>query len=92
MADIDAIAKLGIKAVLTSCSELNIPNAPSIAAAIEPYSSWAIINAAGFVRTWVTDARFDECLTINVIGRCLAGHARRQAYARDLLLRSRFRR
>lgn len=68
-------AHRGLAHVLTSRSELNITNAASIAAAIDRYSPWAIINAAGFVRTWEADARFDECLAINAIGPEFLGRA-----------------
>ena len=47
----------------------------AIAAALEVFRPWAIINAAGFVRTWEADANFDECLEINATGPELLGRA-----------------
>lgn len=66
-------AHRGLAHVLTSRSELNITDHGSIAAAINRYRPWAVINAAGFVRTWEADEKFDECLAINAIGPELLG-------------------
>jgi dTDP-4-dehydrorhamnose reductase len=68
-------AHRGLAHVLTSRKELDITDEASIAAAIERYRPWAIINAAGFVRTWEADEKFDECLEINAIGPELLGQA-----------------
>lgn len=68
-------AHRGLAHVLTSRAELDITNEASIAAALERYTPWAIVNAAGFVRTWEADANFDECLAINAIGPELLGRA-----------------
>jgi len=68
-------AHRGLAHVLTSRAELDITDEASIAAAIHRYAPWAIINAAGFVRTWEADARFDECLASNAIGPELLGRA-----------------
>jgi dTDP-4-dehydrorhamnose reductase len=66
-------AHRGLAHVLTSRPELDITDQASIAAAIRRYRPWAVINAAGFVRTWEADAKFDECLAINAIGPELLG-------------------
>ena len=68
-------AHRGLKHVLTSRSELDITDEESIAAALERYRPWAIINTAGFVRTWEADEKFDECLAINATGPELLGRA-----------------
>lgn len=72
-------AHRGLAHVLTSRAELNITDESSIAAAIDRYRPWAIVNAAGFVRTWEADAKFDECLAINAIGPELLGRACKSA-------------
>jgi dTDP-4-dehydrorhamnose reductase len=61
-------AHRGLKHVLTSRAELDITDEGSIAAALERHRPWAIINTAGFVRTWEADEKFDECLAINATG------------------------
>lgn len=68
-------AHRGLHHILTSRAELDITDEASIAAALERYKPWAIINTAGFVRTWEADDRFDECLAINATGPELLGHA-----------------
>ena len=45
-------AHRGLAHVLTSRAELDIADEASIAAALDRYRPWAVINAAGFVRTW----------------------------------------
>ena len=59
--------------MLTSRSDLDITDEASIAAAIERHKPWAVINTAGFVRTWEADQKFDECLAINATGPELLG-------------------
>lgn len=68
-------AHRGLKHVLTSRAELDITDEASIAAALQRIKPWAIINAAGFVRTWEADEKYDECLAINAIGPELLGRA-----------------
>jgi len=68
-------AHRGLKHVLTARAELDVTDEASIAAAIERYKPWAIINTAGFVRTWEADEKFDECLAINATGPELLGRA-----------------
>lgn len=53
---------------LTTRAELDITDRASIAAAIERERPWAVINAAGFVRTWEAEVRPDECFAINTRG------------------------
>ena len=61
-------AHRGLVHVLTNRAELDITDDASIAAAIERYKPWAIINTAGFVRTWEAEAKADECLASNAAG------------------------
>ncbi|MEP6983135.1 MAG: family 1 glycosylhydrolase [Sphingomicrobium sp.] len=68
-------AHRGLHHILTSRGELDITDDASIAAALERYKPWAVINTAGFVRTWEADDKFDECLAINATGPELLGHA-----------------
>jgi dTDP-4-dehydrorhamnose reductase len=68
-------AHRGLAHVLTGRAELDITDESSIAAALERYRPWAIINTAGFVRTWEADEKFDECLAINATGPELLGRA-----------------
>jgi dTDP-4-dehydrorhamnose reductase len=68
-------AHRGLPFVLTTRSELDITDRVSIAAAVERYKPWAVINTAGFVRTWEADEKFDECLAINATGPELLGEA-----------------
>lgn len=68
-------AHRGLKHVLTTRAELDVTDEASIAAAIERHKPWAIINTAGFVRTWEADEKFDECLAINATGPELLGRA-----------------
>ena len=58
----------GLAHVLTSRADLDITDDASIAAALERHKPWAVINAAGFVRTWEADEKADECLAINAVG------------------------
>jgi dTDP-4-dehydrorhamnose reductase len=68
-------AHRGLKHALTSRADLDITDDASIAAAIARHRPWAIINAAGFVRTWEADAKYDECLAANAVGPELLGRA-----------------
>ncbi|HXH52166.1 MAG TPA: family 1 glycosylhydrolase [Sphingomicrobium sp.] len=61
-------AHRGLAHVLTSRGELDICDEASIAAALERHKPWAVINTAGFVRTWEAEARKDECFRANVTG------------------------
>ncbi|MDQ3483707.1 MAG: NAD(P)-dependent oxidoreductase, partial [Pseudomonadota bacterium] len=61
-------AHRGLAHVLTSRAELDICDEASIAAAIDRYKPWAIINTAGFVRTWEAEQKADECFRANVTG------------------------
>jgi dTDP-4-dehydrorhamnose reductase len=72
-------AHRGLAHILTSRAELDITDETSIAAAIDRYKPWAIINTAGFVRTWEADEKFDECLAINATGPEMLGRACNQA-------------
>ena len=65
----------GLAHVVTSRSDVDITEECSIAAAIELYRPWAVINAAGFVRTWDADENYDECFEINATGPELLGRA-----------------
>jgi dTDP-4-dehydrorhamnose reductase len=61
-------AHRGLVHVLTNRAELDITDDASIAAALERHKPWAIINTAGFVRTWEAEQKADECLAINATG------------------------
>jgi dTDP-4-dehydrorhamnose reductase len=61
-------AHRGLAHVLTTRAELDITDEASIAAALECYKPWAIINAAGFVRVAEADRQPDECFKINATG------------------------
>ena len=69
----------GLAHVLTSRAELDITDEGSIAAAVERYRPWAIINAAGFVRTWDADREYDVCLAANALGPELLARASKAA-------------
>ncbi|MFN2493086.1 MAG: family 1 glycosylhydrolase [Pyrinomonadaceae bacterium] len=58
----------GLAYNLLSRQELDIADARSVAAALDSYEPWAVINAAGYVR--VDDAEFEQekCRRENVIG------------------------
>ena len=58
----------GLAHVLTSRAELDITNAAAIAAAMERYKPWAIINTAGFVRVAEAEQLTDECFMANATG------------------------
>jgi dTDP-4-dehydrorhamnose reductase len=61
-------AHRGLAHVLTSRADLDICEEESIAAALERYKPWAVINTAGFVRTWEAEEKQDECFKANVTG------------------------
>ena len=61
-------AHRGLAHVLTSRAELDICDDESVAAALERYRPWAVINTAGFVRTWEAEDKEDECFRANVTG------------------------
>ncbi|MCH8617289.1 sugar nucleotide-binding protein [Sphingomonas sp. SM33] len=61
-------AHRGLAHVLTSRGELDISDEASIAAALERYRPWAVVNTAGFVRTWEAEQKADECFRANVTG------------------------
>jgi dTDP-4-dehydrorhamnose reductase len=54
--------------VITGRDQLDITSENSIAAAIDHYKPWAVINAAGFVRVEEAEQRPDECFMANVTG------------------------
>ena len=61
-------AHRGLAHVLTSRADLDICEEESIAAALGRYKPWAVINTAGFVRTWEAAERQEECFKANVTG------------------------
>jgi dTDP-4-dehydrorhamnose reductase len=61
-------AHRGLAHVLTSRSDLDICDPDSIAAALDRHKPWAVINTAGFVRTWEAEAKMDECFQANATG------------------------
>ncbi|MEO7787590.1 MAG: family 1 glycosylhydrolase [Sphingomicrobium sp.] len=69
----------GLPARLTTRAELDVTDPTSIAAALDRLRPWAVINTAGFVRTWEADARADECFSINSLGAELLAKACRIA-------------
>jgi len=58
----------GLAHVLTGRAELDITDEASIAAALARHKPWAVVNTAGFVRTWDAEERADECFRINATG------------------------
>lgn len=58
----------GLAYVLTSRADLDICDESSIAAVLDRHKPWAIINTAGFVRTWEAAEKADECFKANVTG------------------------
>lgn len=72
-------AHRGLPFVLTTRADLDITNESSIAVVIERHKPWAIINAAGFVRTWEADEKYDECMAANAVGPELLGRAAKTA-------------
>lgn len=61
-------AHRGLAHVLTGRAELDICDEASIAAAFDRFKPWAVVNTAGFVRTWEADRRQEECFRSNVTG------------------------
>lgn len=61
-------AHRGLAFVLTGRPDLDITDEASIAAAIERYKPWAVINAAGFVRVADAEQQSDECFQVNATG------------------------
>lgn len=58
----------GLAHVLTSRADVDICDEASIAAALDRHKPWAVINTAGFVRTWEAEAKAEECFQANVTG------------------------
>jgi dTDP-4-dehydrorhamnose reductase len=58
----------GLPYVLTSRADLDICDESSIAAVLDRHKPWAVINTAGFVRTWEAAEKADECFKANVTG------------------------
>ena len=71
-------AHRGLVHVCTSRAELDITSPESIALALDRYRPWAVINAAGFVRTWDADANEAECWQANAAGPALLAGACKQ--------------
>ena len=61
-------AHRGLPHVLTSRAELDICDEESMAVALQAHKPWAVINTAGFVRTWEAEEKADECFRSNVTG------------------------
>jgi dTDP-4-dehydrorhamnose reductase len=61
-------AHRGLAYILTSRADLDITSDESVAAAIDRFKPWAIINTAGFVRVAEAEALSDECFRINATG------------------------
>jgi dTDP-4-dehydrorhamnose reductase len=58
----------GLAHVLTTRADLDVSDEASIAAALDRFKPWAVINTAGFVRTWEAEQKADECFKANVTG------------------------
>ena len=61
-------AHRGLAHVLTGRGDLDICGEASITAAFDRHRPWAVINTAGFVRTWEAEANEDECFSANATG------------------------
>jgi len=61
-------AHRGLAYVLTSRSDLDISDEASIATLLDRHKPWAVINTAGFVRTWEAAEKAEECFKANVTG------------------------
>ncbi|MDQ3246611.1 MAG: sugar nucleotide-binding protein [Pseudomonadota bacterium] len=70
-------AHRGLRHVLTSRAELDITDETSIAAALDRFKPWAIINTAGFVRVAEAETLSEECFRINATGPEMLGRAAR---------------
>jgi len=73
----------GLAAHLTGRAELDLGDESSIAAALERVKPWAVVNAAGFVRTADAEREADACMAANATG---VGRLARAAAARGLPL------
>ncbi len=60
-------AHRGLPYVLATRADLDIVSEASIAAALERVKPWAVINAAGFVRTWEAEEKSEECFRVNAL-------------------------
>ena len=58
----------GLAHVLTNRADLDISDEQSITAILDRCRPWAVINTAGFVRTWEAEEKADECFRANVTG------------------------
>ena len=74
-------AHRGLAVRPTSRAELDLCDDASIAAALERVQPWAIVNAAGFVRTADAEREVEACMAANAAG---AGRLARAATARGL--------
>lgn len=61
-------AHRGLAFVLTTRADLEITSSKSIAAAIERYQPWAIVNTAGFVRVAEAEQQPEACFDSNTTG------------------------
>jgi dTDP-4-dehydrorhamnose reductase len=68
----------GLPYVITTRDQLDITDEASIAAAIDKWKPWAIINTAGFVRVDDAERNLDECFRVNVTGPELLARACKQ--------------
>lgn len=68
-------AHRGLPYVITNREQLDIADQQSIAAAIDRFRPWAIVNTAGFVEIEEAEERPDECFRANVAGPERLAHA-----------------
>lgn len=68
-------AHRGLPFICTNRAELDITDPTSIATALDKHRPWAVINAAGFVRTWDADAEARECWQANSAGPAMLAQA-----------------
>jgi dTDP-4-dehydrorhamnose reductase len=61
-------AHRGLAHVLTTREDLDITDEGSIAAALERFRPWAVINGAGFVRIDEAERDSEECFRVNATG------------------------